>query len=247
LIEDRIIDHIQGPCPQLKVENDSNCRLHCRTMTTIAVMQPYFLPYAGYFRLFAAADRVALLDCVQFPRRGWVHRNQFTGANGDPVWLTLPLQPAPRDTLISELRFTDDAEQTLAERCRRIPVLSDTAAPLVQSLVRPSGDVVDYIATLLRHCCDALHLPFDTIRTSTLTIDPALRGPDRILAIAEALGATRYVNLQGGKALYDPAMFAARGIDLTIFDNWHGSNRSIAERLLSESADTIAREIREQV
>jgi hypothetical protein len=45
-------------------------------MTTVAVMQPYFLPYPGYFRLFAAADQVALFDCVQFPRRGWVHRSR---------------------------------------------------------------------------------------------------------------------------------------------------------------------------
>ena len=215
-------------------------------MTTIAVMQPYFLPYAGYFRLFAAADRVAFLDCVQFPRRGWVHRNRLTGVNGDPVWLTLPLQPAPRDTLISELQFSADAEQTLGERCRRFPILNDTTEPLVEALHRPHGDVVDYITGLLRHCCAALDLPFDTIRTSTLSIDPTARGQDRILAIAEALGATRYVNLQGGKALYDPAAFSARGIDLTIFEDWQGSHRSIAERLLSESAVTIAKEIREQ-
>ncbi len=216
-------------------------------MTTIAVMQPYFLPYAGYFRLFAAADRVAFLDCVQFPRRGWVHRNRLSGANGDPVWLTLPLQPAPRDALIAELQFTGDAEQTLTERCRRISLLDDTTIPLVQILNQPHGDVVDYIARLLRHCCNALDLPFDTIRTSTLSIDPAVRGQDRILAIAEALGATRYVNLQGGKALYDPAAFSARGIDLTILDDWQGSHRSIAERLLSENAATIAEEIRKQI
>lgn len=216
-------------------------------MSTIAVMQPYFLPYAGYFRLFAAADRVALLDCVQFPRRGWVHRNRLTGVNGDPVWLTLPLQPAPRDALIAELRFADDAEQSLVERCRRFPILSDTTQPLVHALHRPHGDVVDYIAGLLRLCCDALDLPFDTIRTSTLSIDPNVRGQDRILAIAETLGATRYVNLQGGKALYDPAVFSARGIDLNIFDDWQGSHQSIAERLPSENAATIAGEIRQQI
>lgn len=216
-------------------------------MTTIAVMQPYFLPYAGYFRLFAAADRVALLDCVQFPRRGWVHRNRLSGANGEPVWLTLPLQPAPRDTLISDLQFAGDAKRTLEERCRRIPILDRSTDPLVQILKRPDGDVVDYLAALLRHCCGVLDLPFETIRTSTLAIDPAVRGQERILAIAETLGAKRYVNLQGGRALYDPAAFSARGIDLAILDDWCGSDRSIAERLLGESAAAIAEEIRGQI
>ena len=32
----------------------------------VAIMQPYFMPYAGYFRLFAAADLFVALDCVQF-------------------------------------------------------------------------------------------------------------------------------------------------------------------------------------
>jgi hypothetical protein len=40
-------------------------------------MQPYFVPYAGYFRLFAASDLFVIYDCVQFPRRGWVHRNRL--------------------------------------------------------------------------------------------------------------------------------------------------------------------------
>ena len=43
----------------------------------IAIMQPYFLPYAGYFRLFSHTDLFIIYDCVQFIRRGWIHRNRF--------------------------------------------------------------------------------------------------------------------------------------------------------------------------
>ena len=63
-------------------------------MTTIAVMQPYFVPHAGYFRLFAASDLFVVFDCVQFPRRGWVHRNRLPDAQGRARWLTLPLSKA---------------------------------------------------------------------------------------------------------------------------------------------------------
>ena len=59
---------------------------------TFAVMQPYFFPYAGYFRLFAASDLFVIYDCVQFPRRGWVHRNLLPDASGSERWLTLPLE-----------------------------------------------------------------------------------------------------------------------------------------------------------
>ena len=71
-----------------------------------AVLQ---VPYAGYFRLFAAADVFVAFDCVQFPRRGWVHRNRFAASHGGLDWLTLPLRKCGRDTRIDELRFADDA------------------------------------------------------------------------------------------------------------------------------------------
>ena len=61
---------------------------------TVAVMQPYFIPYAGYFRLFAASDLFVIYDCVQFPRRGWVHRNRLLDRSGKLRWLTLPLDRA---------------------------------------------------------------------------------------------------------------------------------------------------------
>ena len=59
---------------------------------TVAIMQPYFAPYAGYFRLLATTDLFVVYDCVQFPRRGWVHRNQLPDAAGKLDWLTLPLE-----------------------------------------------------------------------------------------------------------------------------------------------------------
>src|SRR3979411_2469618 len=75
----------------------------------VAIMQPYFIPYAGYFRLFAASDLFVIYDCVQFARRGWVHRNRLVDRGGTERWLTLPLQKAPRDVLIRDLRFAPDA------------------------------------------------------------------------------------------------------------------------------------------
>jgi len=76
-------------------------------------MQPYFVPYAGYFRLFSASDLFVIYDCVQFPRRGWVHRNRLVDRTGAERWLTLPIEKAPQDVLIRELRFPPDAAGVL--------------------------------------------------------------------------------------------------------------------------------------
>lgn len=216
-------------------------------MTTVAVMQPYFLPYAGYFRLFAAADHVALFDCVQFPRRGWVHRNRFPNAAGDADWLTLPLRRAPVEALIRDLRFADDADARLQAARQRFPVLRDCCHPLGDEIQRLDGTACDYLERLLSLCCDALGLPFHTVRTSSLGLDPSLRGQARVIAAARALGATRYINLEGGRSLYDPDGFRRDGMELGFLPEWRGSRWSILYRLLTEPADHIAEEIRAQI
>lgn len=216
-------------------------------MVTVAVMQPYFLPYAGYFRLFAAADRVALFDCVQFPRRGWVHRNRLPDGAGNPAWLTLPLRAGPRETRIADLRFAENAATALQQRCNRFPQLKETDHPLLSTVMRPIPDVVGYLEALLGQCCADMALPFDTIRTSSLDIDPTLRGQDRVLAIVAALNGDRYINLEGGQALYDPEAFASRGIELSFLPIWTGSTWSILQRLISENPAVVADEIRSQL
>src|SRR5882762_7582136 len=102
-------------------------------MTTVAVMQPYFIPYAGYFRLFAAADLFVVYDCVQFPRRGWVHRNRLPDADGELRWLTLPLATAPREVTIRDLTFRAGASEALSAQFTRFPMLAQPTAG--QSLI----------------------------------------------------------------------------------------------------------------
>ena len=62
----------------------------------IAIMQPYFIPYAGYFRLFQSVDLFVVYDCIQFARRGYVHRNQLPNFTDELSWITLPLAKAPQ-------------------------------------------------------------------------------------------------------------------------------------------------------
>src|SRR5215471_17433056 len=128
---------------------------------TIAVMQPYFIPYAGYFRLLAAADLFVIYDCVQFPRRGWVHRNRLVDRSGTLRWLTLPLQKAPQDVLIRELRFAPDAGSLMAQRLRRFDLTTAhrEALRLIESIGRIEGTPVDYIVRILDRLADYLGLP----------------------------------------------------------------------------------------
>ena len=215
-------------------------------MQSVAIMQPYFVPYAGYFRLFSATDLFIVYDCVQFPRRGWVHRNRLPDSKGALAWLTLPLVKAQRDVLIRDLRLTGDAGDRLREQMRRFPSLGGKAAgaAIVKALAPAETSLVDYLERLLKRCCEELGLPFNVLRSSTLGIDPGLRGAERILAIAQAVGAKRYVNSPGGRALYDAQDFTRRGIELHFLADYRGAATSILHRLVTEGREAVSAEIR---
>ena len=210
-------------------------------------MQPYFIPYAGYFRLFAEADVVCIFDCVQFPRRGWVHRNQLPGVAGQPLWLTLPLAKRPMNTRIADLRFADDAAEALATRCRAFPVLRDVRHPLLDAMLNPSGDVVSYLERLLSVACREMRLPFNVVRTTSLQIPTAFQGQERVLEVCRKFGADRYINLAGGRRLYDAMSFQRQGIELKLFEPWTGPNWSILYRLLTEPTANVAAQVNAQI
>lgn len=209
-------------------------------------MQPYFIPYAGLFRLFAASDLFVIYDCVQFPRRGWVHRNRLLDGAGRESWLTLPLAKASRDVRICDLRFSDDAGRILDDRIRRLPILAMPRQPepeVVASLKNLAGTPVDYLERLLRVIVTGLGLRWEVVRSSSLAVPDSVRGQDRIIEIARRLGAVRYVNAPGGRALYEPGRFAEAGIELRFLDDYRGPWSSILQRILEEDRKSLSDEI----
>jgi hypothetical protein len=208
----------------------------------VAVMQPYFLPYAGYFRLFAATDVFVLFDCVQFPRRGRVHRTEVPLADGAAGWLTLPLAHQAREVTIADLAFAPGARAELDARMRRLPWIASARGPAADSVRRllagPLDDVVGFLESTLSGVAALLGMTPRIVRSSSLRLDPALRGQDRVIAAAKAMGAARYLNAPGGKALYDASAFEEAGLALEFLPPYRGPWVRMLPALLT--ADPIA-------
>jgi hypothetical protein len=217
-------------------------------MTTVAVMQPYFIPYAGYFRLFTTADVFVAFDCVQFPRRGWVHRNRLPLMSGELDWLTLPIQKCDRDTRIDSLEFASDAPAQLERSMQRFPALRSargSASPLLELVTDfGSGTVADYLCAQLRRLTALLGISRPLVRSSALRIPADVHGQARVIAAARALGATCYVNSPGGHELYDAKDFADHGIELKFLAPFGGPQDSILSLLLTRPLDEVAALIR---
>lgn len=214
---------------------------------TVAIMQPYFFPYAGYFRLLTRSDLFVIYDCVQFPRRGWVHRNKLKDQNGNEQWLTLPLLKQEREVLIKDLLFTENAPQELSERLRPFPLPSldpEWKNEGLRRVVATGINVVDYLEDMLQLVASRLGRPaWNICRSSSFDVPQTLRGQDRIIEIARRAGAKRYLNAPGGVKLYDQDTFAASGLELEFLPEYNGSFDSMLGRILADPPEKLARDI----
>jgi hypothetical protein len=214
---------------------------------TVAVMQPYFFPYAGYFSLIHAVDHFVMFDCVQFPRRGWVHRNRVLGPGGAEEWLTLPLSRQPREVTIRDLSFAADAEARLAEQLRRylwFERATGSGGEFVRSIL--SGRLstpLEFLVESLQGSAGLLGLQPELSRSSELGLNPMLKGQERVIAATKAVGGTHYVNLSGGVGLYAPEAFRRHGLQLSFLRPYVGSHWSFLYRLATEDLRLLAREV----
>jgi hypothetical protein len=203
----------------------------------VAVMQPYFYPYAGYFRLIAAVDLFLVFDCVQFPRRGRVHRAPLPGGE----WLTLPLARQPRTTPIRDIRLAEDRDSRWQERIARLSWLS---RPLAAALAPPLPErLLPFLVAHLRTACARLGIATPLRSSSELAIDPGLRAEARVIALARAAGATEYWNLPGGVALYDPEAFAAAGLGLRFLPPYAGPHGAMLHALATADPAALVRDV----
>lgn len=188
-------------------------------MKTIAVMQPYFLPYIGYFQLMAAADKFVLLDDVSFIRRGWINRNRLL-LDGVPHTFTVPLRGASQNRLICEIEL--DGERGWREKRLRTIRQAYGKAPcyaraysLMENLIHyPSSRLDEFLLNSLREVARYLSLEVEIVSTSRIYENAHLKGQERILDICRQEQAQVYINPIGGVGLYDRARFSQQGLRL---------------------------------
>lgn len=211
----------------------------------ISINQPYFLPYAGFYRLFNEVDLHVNYDDVQLPYPGWVHRNQLTNRRGEPDWLTIPLQKQSLDTKIMDIAFAQGASEKWHKNCLKFPVFDKrNFSEIMRTVVMATTfeTPVDFILRTLEMTKTRLGFTCPMVRTPRRKWRDK-KGQDRVIAICKHFKATEYVNASGGYDLYDAEDFEKHGIKLKILKPYEGSKLSILERLEKEDVNIIRQEI----
>lgn len=191
---------------------------------TLAIMQPYFLPYIGYMQLMNAVDTFVLYDDVAFINRGWINRNKLL-INGQEYLFTVPLKDASQNKRINEVHLADDPKwrgkllKTIEQGYRKAPFYP-VVMPLTEKIVNFTTDsVADLIYFSLTQLNQYLALPTRLVASSSVYQNESLRAQERILDICQQENATRYINPIGGMELYDKPTFAQVGIELNFIES----------------------------
>ncbi len=182
----------------------------------IGVMQPYFMPYIGYWQLMKAVDTYVIFDDVNFIKRGWVNRNNIL-VNGERHLFTISLKEASQNKHFNEILIADDFQKfikTIRFNYHKAPYFEPTMQLLERIVSYPDKTLSTFLMNSFQETLDYLGIQTKLILSSSIKKDNSLKGSNKILDICRILGATTYYNAIGGQELYDKAKFREHGIDL---------------------------------
>ncbi len=185
----------------------------------LAIMQPYFLPYLGYWQLLNLVERFVIYDDVNFIKGGWINRNRIL-INGKSSYITVPLHQASPNKLICDISLQASSAwqikmtKSVENAYRKAPFFSDIFPIIKQVIYYKTDNLADFLVHQLKIIIAFLGINTEVVKSCRKYKNNDLHGQDRILDICKREEASVYINLQGGQALYNAAAFLRQGIDL---------------------------------
>ena len=182
-------------------------------------MQPYFLPYIGYFQLINSVDKFILLDDVNYIKKGYINRNQIL-INGRAQNITIPLSKASQNKYIKEIQLVEDLKilnkikTTVSTAYAKAPFYHQILPLFISIIDYKSSNISDFNYNSLKIICDYLEITTEIIQSSSIYPKNELEKTDRIINIIDQNKGKTYINPIGGTGLYKKEYFKEKGITL---------------------------------
>lgn len=221
----------------------------------LGIMQPYFLPYIGYFQLLNAVDMYVVYDDVNFIKGGWINRNNIL-VNGKRTFINLLLNDASSNKRINEITIKHDGIhekkllKTIEMNYGKAPFFNNSY-PVIESIINNSENNLGmYLFDQLKKICAYLEIKTDLVLSSNIHKNISLKGEDKVLDICKALNADTYYNSVGGIELYSKERFKKSGLSLCFlktmedlkykqYNNDFVPNLSVLDVLMFNSVEQI--------
>jgi len=196
----------------------------------VAIHQPNFFPWLGYFDKIARADVFVVLDNVQFSKTGgnWSNRVRLL-VNGQAAWVTVPVARGFHGVReIREIR-TDESSgwrrkllQSLRTNYARAAAF-DSVFPFVEGLVSTQTDVLsEFNLSAILAICEKLHVHAGKVVLAS-SLHAEGQANELLIALVRSVGGGAYLCGGGSSGYQDDRAFAAAGVTLVYQDFAHPS------------------------
>ena len=185
----------------------------------LGIMQPYFLPYIGYWQLLNAVDQYVIYDDVNFIKGGWINRNNIL-INNEAKLFNIQMQGASSNKLINEIEVSQNQVwkkkflKTIENSYSKAPFYKEVY-PVIENIVNyDETNLAKYISYSISKVCDYLNIDTKLIIYSDINKDNDLKGQAKVIEICKIMGADEYYNSIGGQSLYSYSDFEKHGVKL---------------------------------
>ena len=210
-------------------------------MKSLAIMQPYFFPYIGYFQAINAVDKYILYDNLNYIKDGWMNRNRYLVKNGTTCYFQAPIKEKSSYKKIYEIELIENDKwkkkilNSIFLNYKKSEYF-DEAFNLIEDVINyQTNKLSDLNYQSIKSVCDYLNIKSELttetlkynnieIKITTNIVDknyfPDLnlmnweRKVIRVLEICKIERADIFINAIGGIDLYSKNEFFNNGIEL---------------------------------
>jgi hypothetical protein len=189
-------------------------------MKNIAIMQPYFMPYIGYFQLIKSVDEFIIYDNIQYTKKGWINRNRIL-VNGKDQIITLPIKKDSDYLNVAERELSESWEKDknkminiIKSSYSKSPYFKESSELIFECLNNSEKNLFKFIYDSIIIINEYLGIKTSIIISSSIDANHTLKSQDKVLSLCKAQNADVYINSIGGVELYDKTIFKENGIDL---------------------------------
>lgn len=193
----------------------------------VAIMQPYFMPYIGYFQLINAVDEFIIFDTPQFIRHGWIERNRILKPDGEPLYIKVPLIKHKRETVIKDLRIRNDEswkQKILAQIVpykKKAPYYNEVVELLNEIFENETDSLAEFNIRSLQKICNYLGIstPIKVWSKMGVSIVEVKEPDEWALNICKAIEASSYINATGGQSFFNAQKYKESNIELGFIES----------------------------
>lgn len=197
-------------------------------MKTLAIMQPYFFPYLGYFSLIKNCDEFILLEDVQFIKHGWIERNRILKPDGsDWQYIMVPLQKYHQKTLIKDIVINNALDwknkiyAQLIHYKKKSKYYNIISELITECLNFETESITHLNKNILEKICLYLQIktPISIFSQKAFPIVKPQMPDEWALNICLSMKADSYVNPIGGMSFFDIKKYQDNGIKINFLEN----------------------------